>query len=199
MPSKTKQRCWSGSCAALSDFEEIRHIQGWRRSPSKMVGEAESHLESNPIPTSNAQRAQKYLCSLGPRDPPETETELCLGVSWGGTGQQWPATGAGALGAADLGVALALLEEVAINPTIEPPELTQDWETDFWRAQTESYMHPDQGEGSSDPIRDWPRLARQGPGVSGGCESVEACCRAGGPECSSVCMGPFEGGQHYLH
>ena len=26
-----------------------------------------------------------------------------------------------------------------------------------------------------------------------------ACCRVGGPECSSECMGPFEGGCHYLH
>ena len=44
-------------------------------------------------------------------------------------GQQWTATEAGALGAADLGMAQTLLEEVAINPTIELPELTQDWET----------------------------------------------------------------------
>ena len=28
------------------------------------------------------------------------------------------------------------MEEITINPTIEPPELTQDWETDSWRAQT---------------------------------------------------------------
>ena len=35
-------------------------------------------------------------------------------------GQKWPATGAGALGAADLGVAYVLLEEAAINPTREP-------------------------------------------------------------------------------
>ena len=41
-------------------------------------------------------------------------------------GQQWTAAGAGALGAVDLCVPLGLLEEVAINPTIEPPELTQD-------------------------------------------------------------------------
>ena len=34
---------------------------------------------------------------------------------------------AGALGAADLGMAEALLEEVTINPTIAPSELTQDW------------------------------------------------------------------------
>ena len=42
-------------------------------------------------------------------------------------GQQWPAAGAGALGAEDLRMAYVLLEEVAINPTIELPELTQDW------------------------------------------------------------------------
>ena len=45
------------------------------------------------------------MCVLGPRDPTETETELCLNVSSGGMGQQWTATGAGALGAADLGMA----------------------------------------------------------------------------------------------
>ena len=70
---------------------------------------------------------KQTLCAPGPRDPTETETELCLSVSCGGMGQQWTAAGAGALGAADLAVAEALLEEVAINPTIEPPELTQDW------------------------------------------------------------------------
>ena len=33
------------------------------------------------------------------------EAELCLGVSCGGTGQQWTAAGARALGAVDLGTA----------------------------------------------------------------------------------------------
>ena len=37
-------------------------------------------------------------------------------------GQQWNATGVRALGAVDLGMAQALVEEVTINPTIEPPE-----------------------------------------------------------------------------
>ena len=46
---------------------------------------------------------KQTLCVPG--DSTETETELCLSVSCGGMGQQWPATGAGALGAADLGVA----------------------------------------------------------------------------------------------
>ena len=73
----------------------------------------------------------------GPRNLSEIETELCLSISFGGTGQQWTAAGAVALGAADLGMAYALWEEVAINPTTELPELTQNWEMDPWRAQTE--------------------------------------------------------------
>ena len=48
---------------------------------------------------------KQTLCAPRPRNPSETETELCLSVSCGGTGHQWTATGAGALGAADLGMA----------------------------------------------------------------------------------------------
>ena len=48
---------------------------------------------------------KQTLCAPGPRDPTETEKELCLSVSCGGTGWQWSAAGAGALGAADLGMA----------------------------------------------------------------------------------------------
>ena len=58
------------------------------------------------------------------RDPTETDTELCLSVSCGGTGQQWTAAEVGALSAADLGMEYVLLEENANNPTIELPELT---------------------------------------------------------------------------
>ena len=68
-------------------------------------------------------------------------------------GHQWTATGKGALGEADLGMAY-LLEEVAINPIIEQPELTQDWEINSWRAQTEPCVHQDPGERSSDATRD---------------------------------------------
>ena len=70
-----------------------------------MIGGAKSHLESNTIPTRDALRAQiKPLCTPG--DPTETEpASECLSVSCRGTGQPWPAAGAGALGAADLGMA----------------------------------------------------------------------------------------------
>ena len=48
---------------------------------------------------------KQTLCAPGPRDPTETKPELCLSVSCGVMGQQWPVAGAGALGAADLGMA----------------------------------------------------------------------------------------------
>ena len=48
---------------------------------------------------------KKTLCAPGPRDPAETEPELCLSVSCGGKGQQWTTAGAGSLGAVDLSMA----------------------------------------------------------------------------------------------
>ena len=45
---------------------------------------------------------KQTLCPPGPKDPTETETELYLSVFSEGMGQQWPATGTGALGSTDL-------------------------------------------------------------------------------------------------
>ena len=73
-----------------------------------MVGREKFCLESNPILTRDAQRAQTNLVPPTPAqdpDPTETETELCLSVFCRGTGQQWTAGGAGDLGAVDLGIA----------------------------------------------------------------------------------------------
>ena len=82
------------------------HNQG-HRSPNKAAGGGEVAFKSNPILARDAERAQTNLMRIlpGPKDPTETETELCLSVSCGGMGQQWTTTGAGALHAADLGMA----------------------------------------------------------------------------------------------
>ena len=80
-------------------------------------------------------------------------------------GQQWTAAEAGTLGAADLGMTKALLEEVAINPTIETQELTQDWEIDSRRAQ-QNFVHQDPEERSSVPTREGARVAYECSGVS---------------------------------
>ena len=49
--------------------------------------------------------SNKSLCAPGPRDPTETEPELYLSVSCKGTGEQWAAARAGALGAVDQSIA----------------------------------------------------------------------------------------------
>ena len=46
--------CWS-------NFKVIPQVPGQRRNPSKKVGGAKSHLESNPIPVRDAQRTQTNL------------------------------------------------------------------------------------------------------------------------------------------
>ena len=72
--------------------------------PQQNGRRGEITLESNHLPTRDAQRVQANLVHQDPGTP-ETEPELCLSVSCGGTGQQWTAAGAGALGAADLDMA----------------------------------------------------------------------------------------------
>ena len=61
--------------------KNISHIQGKRRSPNKMVGGVKLTLESNPIPTRDAQRAQTKPCvHQDPGTPQETEPDLPLSV-----------------------------------------------------------------------------------------------------------------------
>ena len=57
-------------------------------------------------------------------------------------------------------------EEVAINPIKSCQNLHRTEEIDAGRAQTEPCAHQDPGERSTDPTRDWPRLARECPGDS---------------------------------
>ena len=64
------------------------------------------------------------------------------------------------------GYGISPLGEVTINPTIDPSEITGDWETQSWRAQTKACAHQDPGERSSDSTEDWPRLTCECPGVS---------------------------------
>ena len=72
--------------------------------------------------------------------------------------QQWTAAGAGALGAADLGMAQALLEEVAINSTIELPELTQDWEIALEKHKEDLVCTRTQEKGAGTPQETDPDL-----------------------------------------
>ena len=61
----------TGAVAALcwSSCEKIPHAQEQRGSPSKVVGGVNSHLESNPIPARDAQRAQTNLVHTRTQGP----------------------------------------------------------------------------------------------------------------------------------
>ena len=72
-----------------------------------------------------------------------------------------------------------------INLTIELPELTQDWGQTLGGHKQNLVCTRTQEKGAvtlqeTDP--DLPVSVQ---------ESVVACCRAGGSECSSACMGPL--------
>ena len=68
-----------------------------------MEGGVNSHLESNPIPSRDAQRAQTNLVCTRTQGP--YRDRAMLSISCGGMGQQWTATETGTLGEADLGMA----------------------------------------------------------------------------------------------
>ena len=62
--------CW------IPPKKKIAHIQGQRRSPSKMVGVLKSPLESNPIPTRDIHRAQTKPCAY--QETPQRLGQTCL-------------------------------------------------------------------------------------------------------------------------
>ena len=84
--------------------KEIPHVQGQRRSHSKMVGGVHSLLKSNLISSRDTWRAQTKPCAH--QNPGKEVTSTvgwtrlacdCLRVSCGGMNQEWPATGMGGL------------------------------------------------------------------------------------------------------
>ena len=57
------------SVGSHSHTQKIPHVQGQKRSSSKMVGGAKLHVESNPIHTrGSSEGSNKILCAPGPRD-----------------------------------------------------------------------------------------------------------------------------------
>ena len=124
--------------------------------------------------------------------------ELCLGISCGGTGQQWTATGTGVVGAADL---------VWDKPSwrrspLTPPQSCQNLHNLGNRLlegtnRTLCAPEPRKKEQWSNK-----RLTQTCLWVSRSLQwrrgSVVACCRVRGSDSSSACMGSFEG-HHYLH
>ena len=109
----------------LDVTKKITHVQGQRRSPRKMVGGAKLHLESNPIPARDAQRAQTKPCAH--QETPQRLSQTSLWVFECPLQRYESAVichRSRGSGCSRPGYGLSPLEEVTINLIIE---LTQDW------------------------------------------------------------------------
>ena len=142
----------SREAAALnwSGREEIPHIQGQRRSPSKTVGGANLHSELDPVPARDAQRAWAGLLCIRTWGPHRDWDRIVLEHLLWRCGLVLDCCS----GWSRLGYGICPLGGGCHWPTAELPELTQDWEADSWRTQVEPCMHLDPGEGSGDPVGD---------------------------------------------
>ena len=102
-------------------------------------------------------------------------------------------------------LALALLHFVLQGQIFLLLQVSLDFLLVYSRAQTKPCAHQDPEERSSDVIRDWARLACEGPGVSVEVWSTVACCEVKGTEYNSpgshgtYWHESFEGGCHYHH
>ena len=173
-------------------------IQRQRRSPQKMVGGAKSYLESNPMPARATWRVQTKTCVQ--QETPHRLSQTWLWVLecllWRCRSKVACPKGRGS-GCCRPG---ALLEKVAINPTIEPPELTQDWGNGLLEGTNKTLCTPT-------PRRkeQWPqkRLTQTCLWVSRGLQQrrrlAVTCCNVKGTECGRACRGSLERGFHYLH
>ena len=86
---------WAPTDLRTSSASAIHTVQeGGRRGEVSFKIKPHAHQRCS-------EGSHKTLCAPGPRDPTETESEVCVSVSCGGMGQQWPAAGAEALGAGD--------------------------------------------------------------------------------------------------
>ena len=130
------------------------------------------------------------LCAPRPRGPTETETELCLSVSCGGTCQQWTPTGTGFSGCRRPGYGISPLGRGRHRPHHRAARTytglgkqTLGWHKQNFvhtRTQEKGAMTPQE----TDP--DLPIRVLESP--------AEACVSDGllksrGTECSSVSMG----------
>ena len=90
--------------------------------------------------------------------------------------------------------------EVSINPTTELSELTQDWGNRLLEGANKTLCTPGPRRREQWPHKRLTQTCLWVPGVSGGsiCQ-WRLNYRVGGTKCTSACMGPFEGGCHYLH
>ena len=82
---------------------------------------------------------------------------------------------------------------------MEPPELTLDWGNSLAGHKQHLVCTMTQEKGAVTPQETDPDLPGNVQESPVKVWVAVACCRVRGAECRSTCMGPFEGGRHYLH
>ena len=161
---KTQQdgRCWSGACTALERlWGDTPHPRA-KEKPQQDGRRGEIMFRIKPHTHQSRSEGSSTRTQRPYRNWDKTVLE-CLLWRYGSAVDCRKCRGSGC---SRLGYGINPLGMVTINSTTELPELTQDWGKDSWRAQTEPCVHQDAEERSSDPTRDWPRLAHECPGVS---------------------------------
>ena len=79
-------------------------------------------------------------------------------------------------------------------------ELTQDWGNRLLEGTNKTLWAPGPKRKEQWPYKRLTQTCLWVPrSLQGRHGSVVACCRVGVTECSSACVGPFEGGRHFLH
>ena len=149
-------------------------LEWLKRYPtSKGKGEAqqdgrrgESMFRIKPHTCQRHSGLKQHLCTRTQRP---TETEKCVWVSlvevWVSSGMP---QGQGLWGQQTWVWHKLSWRRLPLTPLQNCQNLHRTGEIDSGRAHTEPCAHQDPGERSSDPTRDWPRLARECPGVSSG-------------------------------
>ena len=86
-----------------------------------------------------------------------------------------------------------------LTPLQSHQKVHRTGEKDSERAQTKPCTHKNPGKRSSDPKRDWPRLAHECPRVSGGGMGQQWHLAGSRALSAAVFAWDLEGGHHYLH
>ena len=191
--------CNDFATEAATGQEEIPHVQGQKRSPSTTVGGANSCLDSSPIPTRDTQRAQSNLVCTRTQGPHR---------NWDGTVFErllWRYGSAVACrrdrgsGCSWCGYGVSPLGEGSHYPHHRAARTYTGLGNRLLEGTNRTLCTRTQEKGTVTPQETDPDL----PGVSRSLQrrhgSAVACCRVGGTERSSACVGSFEGGRHSLH
>ena len=198
--SKITTRCWTIIDRRMLDPTKKRYPMSKAKEKPKQDGRrGKIAFRIKPLTYQRcSEGSNKTLCAPG--DPTDTEPDMPLSV-W--VSPEVVRVSSGLPKGQGLWVQQTWVwhkpsgRRLPLTPPQCHKNLHRTGETDSWRAQTKPYVHQDPGDRSSDPTRDWTRLACECPGVSGGGMGRRWPAERSGA--LRVCIRPFEGGHHYLH